>query len=145
MFNLDEPPIILRQRAGQALGLMVSGGGVILIGVVVGQQLKLSWVGVAAVLVGLLVAGVGLIGIRRPTTLTLEPEGLVYVNLGVRRSWTWRNVGGFALSHIRSATIITFRDYTTKPQGRIYSLPARWDFDRDSVVELLNLAQAKWS
>jgi hypothetical protein len=145
MFNLDTPPIILRQRGGQAVSLIVSGAAVILIGVGLGVQLKLGWVGVAVVLLGLLGAGVGFIGIRRPTMLTLSPEALVYVNLGMRRSWTWRDVGGFAVSHIRSATIITFRDYTAKPEGRIHSLPARWDADRDAVVQLLNAAQTKWS
>lgn len=138
-------PVVLRQPAGPGFAFMLAGV-LVLVGCLWLNGKGLALPGAA----GLVVGGAGaLLGARmalRPNTLTLAPDGLAFVNLGIRRAWRWNEVSGFQLTHVRSATVITFRDHGGKagPAGRLYSLPARWTVPAQTVIDTLNAAQARW-
>jgi hypothetical protein len=147
--NLDQSPVVLHQPAGSALAFLIAGTLLFLLAIAILATPGMGFIGPVCLVVGAVSAALGLVMRFKPTTLTLAPEGLTNVNLGIRRTWRWTDVSGFQLTRVRSAHIITFNIWRTKPGGHaiesLYSLPSRWGIDPPMLVKLLNDAQTKWS
>jgi hypothetical protein len=137
---------MLRQPVRPGLFFMVNSLLVMVVSLSFSTHGGMGWVGLLALVVGASGMGLGAILFFKPATLTLAPDGLVFVNLGIRRSWRWSETSGFSLTHVRSGTVITFQNFSGKGgvTGRLYSLPARWTVPAADLVILLNRAQAKW-
>ncbi len=146
--NLELPPVVLYQQAGNALAFLICGTLLFLVAVAILATPGMGFIGPVCLTAGALSAALGLTMRFKPTTLMLAPEGLTNVNLGIRRTWRWADVSGFHLTRVRSAHIITFNIWRSKAGGRaiesLYSLPSKWGIDPQVLVKLLNDAQTKW-
>jgi hypothetical protein len=124
--------------------MSVAGAVAIAVAILIWQVTHSLLIGGVTLFVGVWVLGVGIAIRKMPISLVIAPDGLTYRNLGVRRAWRWRDVDSFAATHVKTAHLISFRDYTRDPKGRPFYLPAQWDMPRDKVLDLLCKAQDRW-
>jgi hypothetical protein len=144
MVDLAPTPIVL--IGPKWMSPMMIGAGIMATaaGIIVWNVSHIALVGVIVVLVGLWTFAVGIAIRKMGFRLTIAPEGLSYVSLGVKRFWNWRDVDSFNLVHFKTAWVIGFREYTKDPRGKNFYLPSRWDRPRHEVLDLLIAAQARW-
>jgi hypothetical protein len=142
--DLDHTPIVFTGPTWISPMMMAIGPVAILSGVIVWLVAHLALPAVVMVAVGAWLFVVGVVIRKMPISLTITPERLDYVSLGVRRSWSWRDVDSFAATHVKSGKLISMREYTKSPTGRPFYLPGQWNAPRDQVLDLLRRAQDRW-
>ncbi len=145
MPDSDQMPLALVQSRWRGVAFLMGGFFATLVGLLSFAQWNTG--GLFTIVSGIGGAALGVVMLRKPTTLVLSSDGLTFVNLGIRRAWRWPDISGFQLTSIRSGTVITFREYGEKfsPAGRLYSVPSHWNVPSTQAVELLNAAQTRWS
>jgi hypothetical protein len=144
MFDLDHPPIMLKGPTWVAPMIMGAGAFAVAVAAFVWWFTRSPLFGGMFLLAGVWVLGVGIAIRKMPVSLAIAPEGLTYRNLGVKRAWRWSDVDSFDTTHVKTAWLISFRDYAKDPKGRPFYLPSQWNAPRDAVVDLLRQAQARW-
>jgi len=142
--SLDRPPVVVRRRKGSELLFLLAGVWAVLIGIGMSFIPLMLFEAIAVGVVGGVVSLVGFIQVTRPTTLTLAPEGLGYVILGIRRSWAWKDISGFREERFRSGKAITF-DVQKDGRMGVFGIPAFFQLTPTALVALLNAARDRWS
>jgi hypothetical protein len=99
---------------------------------------------IALGVVGGIVSLVGFLQVARPTTLTLAPGSFGYVILGVRRSWTWKDVSRFREERFRSGAAIAFNVQKGGCIG-VFAIPGFFELKPTELVAMLNDAKDRWS
>jgi hypothetical protein len=144
MSDLDQTPIVLNGPKHVPPMIMAAGCMMMAAGAVVWTATHSALIGGITMAAGLWAFGAGVAIRKMGFRLTLTPEGLGYVSLGVKRFWPWRDVDSFDMVHFKTAWVISFRDYAKDPKGKHFYLPSQWDRPRREVLDLLIAAQAKW-
>lgn len=142
--SLDRPPVVVRRPKGAEPYFLLAGIVALLIGIGMFFMHGLRFEAILLEVIGCIVGLVGFIQIKRPTILTLAPEGLGYAILGIRRSWAWKDISGFREERIRSGKAIAF-DVQKDGRVQMFGIPAFFQLTPAALVALLNEAKDRWS
>jgi len=156
--SLDAPPIVLRAGPirGAALAVIGIGLGLLLLSLAVGFHIDDPSIAVGVLILSL-IGALGVVMLVRPTTLTIDRDGLTLRVLGRTRRYAWVDVHDFRAMRIglvsklvgfsfvnQAARGATTRQFNAAMTGVEATLSPGLEMKCEALADLLNEARERW-